>query len=100
MIETHVMRLLDFSNVLEVACDSTELAISGVLSHENYLVAYFSEKLNDVRQRYSTCNKEFYVVVQALRYWRYYLLPQKFVLYSDHEALKYSQLLEEAKFMA
>ena len=29
------------------------------------------------------------MVVQTLRYWRYYLLPQEFVIYSDHEALKY-----------
>ena len=27
--------------------------------------------------------------MEALRYWRYYLLAQKFVLYSDYEALKY-----------
>jgi len=34
-------------------------------------------------------DKEFYVIVQVLRYWRHYLLPQEFVLYADHEALKY-----------
>jgi len=27
--------------------------------------------------------------VQALRYWRHYLLPQEFVIYPNHEALKY-----------
>ena len=48
-----------------------------------------AKKLNDARQRYSTYDKEFYAVVQALRYWRHYLLPQEFVLYSDHEALKH-----------
>ena len=41
--------------------------IGGVLSQENHLVAYFNKKLNDARQRYSTYDKEFYAVVQALR---------------------------------
>lgn len=35
--------------------------------------------------------KEFYAVVQALKHWRHYLLPCDFVMYSDHEALKYIQ---------
>ena len=28
-------------------------------------------------------------MIQALHYWRHYLLPQDFVLFSDHETLKY-----------
>jgi len=89
IIEAPVMRLSDFSKMFDVTCDTSGLAIGGVLSQKNHPVAYFSEKLNDVWQRYSTYDKEFYAVVQALHYWRYYLLPQEFVLYSDHEALKY-----------
>ena len=83
------MRLLDFLKAFEVTCDASGLAIGGVLSQESHPVAYFSEKLNDARQRYSTYDKEFYAIIQALRYWRHYLLPQEFVLYSDHEALRY-----------
>jgi len=88
MAEAPVMRLPDFSKAFEVTCDASGLAIRGVLSQESHPVAYFSEKLN-VQQGYSTYDKEFYAVIQALRYWRHYLLPQEFVLYSDHEALRY-----------
>ena len=34
-------------------------------------------------------SKEFYAVVRALQHWSHYLLPNEFVLFSDHEALKY-----------
>jgi len=89
MTEAPVMRLSDFRKVFKITCDASGVGIGGVLSQEKHPVAYFSEKLNDAKQRYSTYDKEFYAVVQALRYWRHYLLPQEFVIYSDHEALKY-----------
>ena len=65
------------------------MGIGGVLSQERHLIAYFSEKLYDAKQKYSTYDKEFYIMVQALCHWRHYLISKEFVLYLDHEALKY-----------
>lgn len=89
MTEAPIMRLPNFSKVFKVACDAFGVDIGGVLSQKGHQIAYFSEKLNEAKQKYSTYDKEFYVVVQALRYWRHYLLLQEFVLFSDHEALRY-----------
>ena len=89
MTQAPILRLPDFSKVFEVACDASGVGIGGVLSQENHPVAFFSEKLNEAKIRYSTYDKEFYALVQALKYWRHYLLPHEFVLYSDHEALRY-----------
>ena len=63
MAETLVMRLLDFSKIFEVICDTLGLAIGDMLSQENHLVAYFSEKLNEAGQRYATYDKKFYAIV-------------------------------------
>jgi hypothetical protein len=50
-----------------VRCDTSGLAIGAILSQDNRLVSYLSEKLNDAKQKYSMYDKEFYVVIQALK---------------------------------
>ncbi|CAA6666526.1 unnamed protein product [Spirodela intermedia] len=84
-----ILRLPDFGKVFKVACDTSGVGIGGVFSQEGHPIEYFSEKLNDVRRRYSTYDRGFYAVIQALKRWRHYLLYKEFVLFSDHEALKY-----------
>jgi hypothetical protein len=83
------MVLHDFQKIFKVKCDASGFAIGAVLSQEDRLIAYFSEKLNEVKVKYSTYDKEFYVIIQALKKWRHYLIPKEFVLYSDNHALQF-----------
>lgn len=89
MTTTHVLQLSDFLNIFEVACDASGTGIGGSQSQEGHPVAFFSEKLNDVKQWYSAYDKEFYAIVQSLKQWRHYLLHKKFMLYSDHQTLSF-----------
>jgi hypothetical protein len=65
--EQPILVLPYFGKIFQVRCDTSGLAIGVVLSQDNRLVAYFSEKLNDAKQKYSTYDKEFYAVIQALK---------------------------------
>nr|GEW88765.1 hypothetical protein [Tanacetum cinerariifolium] len=86
-----VLALPNFEHVFQVKCDAFGLGVGGVLSQLNRPIAFFSKKLNDTRRRYNTYDKEFYAIVRNLKYWRHYLLPAEFILYSEHQALKFIQ---------
>ena len=84
-----VLALPDFNKVFEVDCDASGVGLGAVLSQEKRPICYFSEKFNEVRARWSTYDKEFYAIVRALKTWEHYLVGKEFILYSDHEALKF-----------
>ncbi|GJV35962.1 reverse mRNAase [Tanacetum coccineum] len=86
-----VLSLPNFDKVFELECDACGTGIGAVLSQEERPVAFHSEKLNEARQKWSTYEQELYVVVQAMKKWEHYLIQREFVVYLDHQSLKYFQ---------
>jgi hypothetical protein len=87
--EQSVLVFPDFQKTFQVKCDASGFAIGAVLSQDDRPIAYFSENLNETREKYSTYDKDLYSIIQALKKWRHYLIPRDFILYSDNHALQY-----------
>ncbi|GJZ43927.1 putative nucleotidyltransferase, ribonuclease H [Tanacetum coccineum] len=86
---TPILILPDFSKVFKLHIDASMVAIGGVLSQDGRPVTYFSEKLTELKSRYTTYDLEFYAVVQAVKHWCHYLFHKEFVLFTDYDFLRH-----------
>ena len=89
LTEAPILALPNFDKIFEFNCNALGVGIGGVLNQERKPITFFSEKLNETKLRYSTYDKEFYAIVQAIKYSSYYLAYKEFILHIDHETLKY-----------
>ncbi|KAA8493487.1 Transposon Ty3-I Gag-Pol polyprotein [Porphyridium purpureum] len=95
LTEAPVLALPDPEKPFEVYTDRSEVAVGGWLAQEGRPVAFTSRKLLDRETRYSSYEGELMAVIHCLREFRPYLYGAKFVLHTDHEALKHLMTQKE-----
>jgi hypothetical protein len=82
-----VLRLPDLTQPFEIETDASQYAIGAVLKQGGHPVSYHSETLADAKLNYSTYDKEFYSLIQALKKWRHYILGKETILNTDNHPL-------------
>src|SRR5574338_502890 len=89
LVNVPVLRVPEGNENLVVYTDASGSGLGAVLMQQDQVVAYASRQLKPHETRYATHDLELAAVVYALKLWRHYLLGAKFILYTDHKALKY-----------
>jgi hypothetical protein len=89
LTQAPLLQLLDFDKTFEPECDASDIGIQGVLIQGGKPIASFSENLHGPTLNYFTYDKVLYALVQVLQTCEHYLWSKEFVIYSDHESLKY-----------
>jgi hypothetical protein len=82
-----VLHLPDLSQPFEIESDTSQYDIGFIVKQGGHPITYHSETLSKAKKNYSTYDKEFYSLVQALKQWRHYLLGKETILHTDHHPL-------------
>ncbi|CAL9019281.1 unnamed protein product, partial [Prunus brigantina] len=84
-----VLAFLNLQRPFEVEADASNYAMGAVLFQDGKPAAYHSEKFNGPVLNYPTYDKELYVMHQAVKHWRSYLLGKEVVVHSDYKPLQF-----------
>jgi hypothetical protein len=87
-------QVLSFPNLqqpFEIDIDSSDYVVGAVLTQHDHPVAYHSETLSDIVQKYPTYDKEMHSIVQACRQWKHYIMGKEMIIHTDHKPLQFIQ---------
>lgn len=91
LCEASVLRFPDFKKQFTLITDASNEGLGAILSQEAHPCCYISRTLNPPEKNYSTTEKELLTIVWVIKRLRQYLLGKKFIIRTDHQALKWLQ---------
>ena len=86
-----MLELSDYSKPFQIdlAADSSDLAIGAELSQNGQPVAFYSKKFTPTEARYHVTDRELLDIYQAYMKWRWYLHWHRYPIYTDHKPPTY-----------
>ena len=93
LINDPVLQLPLFNEPFIIETDASLYGVGAVLSQshtgETKPVAYYSKHLTKPERNYSTTEREMLAIVLAIEHFKQFLYGTQFVVYTDHQPLKY-----------
>ena len=95
-----VLHSPDFEKEFILQTDASDHAVGAVLSQldndgEEHPIAYFSRKLLEREEKYSTIEKECLAIKLSIQAFRVYLMGRPFSIQTDHRSLEWLDRLKE-----
>src|SRR5271156_1480600 len=89
-----ILKSPDWNVIFHVHIDASNFAIGAILAQPgekniNFPISYASRQLNQAEQNYTTTEREGLGMIYAVKKFCHYLLANKFVFFTDHQALLY-----------
>ena len=85
----------NFNQPFEIHTDASHTQLGSVISQNNKPIAFYSRKLSETQQRYTTTERELLSIVETLKEFRNILLGQEIIIYTDHKNLTYKEFNTE-----
>ncbi|GJU90849.1 putative nucleotidyltransferase, ribonuclease H [Tanacetum coccineum] len=101
LTQAPIMIKPDWSLPFEIMCDASDYAVGAVLGQriDKHFkpIHYASKTMNEAQENYTTTEKELLAVVFAFDKFRQYLVLSKTIVFTDHSALRYLFIKQDAK---
>ncbi|GKD22196.1 putative nucleotidyltransferase, ribonuclease H [Tanacetum coccineum] len=101
LTQAPIMIKPDWSLPFKIMCDASDYAVGVVLGQRIYKhfkpIHYTSKTINEAQENYTTTEKELLVVIFAFDKFRQYLVLSKTIVFTDHSALLYLFIKQDAK---
>jgi hypothetical protein len=82
-----VLAYPDFSKVFKIYTDASSKQLGAIITQDNRPIAFFSQKLSKMQQKYSVTKIELLAIVKTLKEFKGMLWGQSIKVFTDHANL-------------